>query len=63
MLVTGATGYLGAVVVTRLGGRAEVLTPRLELTEPDVVAAAIDSLRPDAVVHTAARNPKTLSLV
>ena len=59
MLVTGATGYLGAVVVTRLGGRAEVLTPRLELTETDVVAAAVDSLRPDAVIHTAARNPGT----
>lgn len=59
VLVTGATGYLGTVVVRRLGGRAEVLTPRLELTDTDVVTAAVDALRPDAVVHTAARNPGT----
>jgi dTDP-4-dehydrorhamnose reductase len=59
VLVTGATGYLGTVVAARLAGRADVFTRRLELTHPEEVAAAVGALRPEAVIHTAARNPGT----
>jgi dTDP-4-dehydrorhamnose reductase len=59
VLVTGATGYLGRVVASALAPRAEVHRPRLELTRTEEVAAAVDALRPHAVIHTAARNPGT----
>jgi GDP-L-fucose synthase len=59
VLVTGGSGFLGSHVVERLTGRcAEVLAPRsadYDLVEVDAVRRMYKELRPDVVIHLAAR--------
>jgi dTDP-4-dehydrorhamnose reductase len=58
VLVTGAGGQLGTEVVAVLGAGGHDVTAaghgRLDVGDRDAVLGAITSLRPDAVVHTAA---------
>ena len=63
-LITGATGFLGRVVLARLAGAHEALgvgrRPAAgglrcaDLREPAAVRALLDEVRPDAVIHCAA---------
>ena len=52
VLVTGATGFVGAHLLAELGERA--VPAHIDVTAPDEVAAAVVEARPDAVVHLAA---------
>jgi dTDP-4-dehydrorhamnose reductase len=51
LLVTGATGYLGRELMRR----ADAVGPRIEIRDAEIVRAALDSLRPATVIHTAYR--------
>lgn len=62
LLVTGGSGYLGRAVAAHAGasgwrvtaaGHARGGPPRLEVRDPAQVRAAVRSVRPAAVVHTA----------
>jgi dTDP-4-dehydrorhamnose reductase len=58
-LVTGAAGQLGTEVVARwrLDERAEVVAAdhrHLPVDDADLVAAAVDAIKPDVVIHCAA---------
>ena len=57
-LVVGANGMLGhdlTEAVARVGHRAVGMDlPEIDITSPDSVAAALDSVRPDVVVNAAA---------
>ena len=54
--ITGATGYLGRVLVTAAREQGlEVDTERVEVRDEPAVRAHLERLRPDAVVHTAYR--------
>ncbi len=69
ILVTGASGYLGRRVVraaatvgdvvgmVHRGRVADVETVVVDLTDRAAVHQAVETIRPDAVVHTAAVNP------
>jgi dTDP-4-dehydrorhamnose reductase len=56
LLVTGAGGMLGTDVVAAAAGHDVVALARadLDVTDADAVSAAVDGVRPDAVVHCAA---------
>lgn len=64
ILVTGANGFLGRHVVeaARDAGHVAVTTSRtagdaaVDLTAPGMVAAVVQALRPDVVLHLAARS-------
>ncbi len=60
VLVTGAGGYIGRHVTSALEGRAEVLTlhdpgqvERIDLLAPGAASSAINTLRPDILIHLA----------
>jgi dTDP-4-dehydrorhamnose reductase len=54
--VTGATGYLGRVLVAAAREQGlEVDTERVDVRDEPAVRAHLEPLRPDAVVHTAYR--------
>jgi dTDP-4-dehydrorhamnose reductase len=56
LLVTGAAGMLGTDVVAAAAGHDVVALARadLDVTDAGAVAAALDGVRPDAIVHCAA---------
>jgi GDP-4-dehydro-6-deoxy-D-mannose reductase len=70
-LVTGGSGFLGRQVLSALGGKAKVWAlgrhcpaawpegrfVTADLEEPESVARAIRSLRPEVVIHAAGRTP------
>ncbi|MGD9793605.1 MAG: GDP-L-fucose synthase family protein [Acidimicrobiia bacterium] len=59
VMVTGGSGFLGRVVVDKLTARgASVMVPRSathDLTDEATVDALFDEVRPDVVIHLAAR--------
>ncbi|MCU1454947.1 MAG: NAD-dependent epimerase/dehydratase [Acidimicrobiales bacterium] len=60
VIVTGGSGFLGSAVVARLraAGAADVVVPRsadVDLRDRTATAALIADLRPDLVIHLAAR--------
>jgi dTDP-4-dehydrorhamnose reductase len=58
LLVTGGSGYLGRELLRRSPeavGAARGAGLRLDVRDADAVRAALDSLRPAAVIHTAYR--------
>lgn len=59
VLVTGATGYLGAAIV-RAGAAGDVRgvgSADLDVRDAAAVAVAVRALRPRAIIHAAAANP------
>lgn len=59
VLVTGATGYLGAAIL-RAGASGDVRgvgSADLDVRDAAAVAAAVQALRPRAIIHAAAANP------
>lgn len=55
ILVAGSRGLLGTALLARLRGRAAGMDlPELDITDPDSVAAAVDSVRPELIVNAAA---------
>ncbi len=59
VLVTGASGLLGAAIVREFRGSAELVArdhAALDVGDDDAVAAAFDELRPDLVINCAAYN-------
>ena len=71
LLITGGSGYLGrhltataaknfVVHTTHRTNSAQIIAGiphKLDITDKSTVAALIDSLAPDAIIHTAAANP------
>jgi GDP-L-fucose synthase len=59
VLVTGGSGFVGRAVVAQLRGRgADVVAPRsnrYDLTRAEDAAALLDDIRPELVIHLAAR--------
>jgi dTDP-4-dehydrorhamnose reductase len=58
LLVTGGSGYLGSEIVRRAAGAVSASRGgglRLDVRDAAAVRAALDSLRPAAVIHTAYR--------
>lgn len=57
LLVTGGSGYLGRVLVSRAAGAGWSVTAptsaAVDVRDPAAVATAIEACRPDSVVHTA----------
>jgi len=58
VLVTGATGQLGAAVVRTFADRTVIAHSRasLDVTDVDAVRRAVEAARPDAIVNCAAYN-------
>ncbi len=62
VLVTGGSGFTGRYVSAALRDAghefvdAEATGPRFDLTQPTTISAVLSSVRPDAVVHLAARS-------
>lgn len=53
--VLGANGQVGSALVAQLGNRAIPLTrAQADLSNPDSLAAVLDSIKPDAVINAAA---------
>lgn len=55
VLVTGASGFVGRAVVAAIPGARALDSRTLDLTDGQLVAAAIAEWRPEVVVHLAAR--------
>lgn len=59
IFLTGASGRLGGAFTRRLTGSHDIVAPShasLDLTDAAAVRAAVDSARPDWIIHTAAYN-------
>lgn len=62
VLVTGGSGFTGHYVAAALRNAghefvdAEAAGPRFDLTQPATIAVVLSAVRPDAVVHLAARS-------
>jgi dTDP-4-dehydrorhamnose reductase len=58
ILVTGASGQLGAYLLRELHGRADLVawsgSRHVDLTDPHALAAAFHAAHPDVVIHAAA---------
>jgi GDP-4-dehydro-6-deoxy-D-mannose reductase len=63
--VTGAGGFVGAYLVPQLRQAGAAVTPTdsdVDVSDPAAVAGAIERLRPDAIVHLAARTSVAASV-
>ncbi|MDO8462780.1 MAG: dTDP-4-dehydrorhamnose reductase [bacterium] len=59
LFLTGASGRLGGAILRRLAGAHDIVAPTheaLDLTDAAAVHAAVDSARPNWIIHTAAYN-------
>jgi dTDP-4-dehydrorhamnose reductase len=55
ILVAGSRGLLGTAILASLGDRAEGMDmPELDITDPDSVDAAVESVRPGLIINAAA---------
>ena len=57
ILVTGAGGFVGRHLLPALREtfpNSEIIASQFDVTNPDTVKIAIETIRPDAVVHLAA---------
>ena len=57
LLVTGHTGFVGQHLTARTGaaGLVDEVGLAIDITNPSAVRAAVERIRPDAVIHLAAR--------